>query len=55
MLDLKKNTLNFGYRINFEYKGMLTHSFDRFYTVTKFIFLSVNDLKFLPIDFNEQY
>ena len=33
---------------------MLAHFFDRFYVVTKFTLPSVNDLKFLPIDFNEQ-
>ena len=32
---------------------MLVHSIDRFYVVTKFILPSVNDLKFLPIDFDE--
>ena len=31
---------------------MLGHSFDRFYVVTKFILPSVNDLNFLPIDFD---
>ena len=33
---------------------MLTHSFDRLYVVTKFILLSVTDLNFSPIDFNEK-
>ena len=36
MPELKKNVLNFGYSTNFKYEGMLTHSFDRFYVVTKF-------------------
>ena len=31
MPELKRNILNFGYRINFKYEGMLAHSFDRFY------------------------
>ena len=53
MPELKKNILNFGYRINFKYKGMLVHSFDRFYVVTKFILPSVNDLKFSAINFDE--
>ena len=53
MPELKKNILNFGYGINFKYEGMLAHSFDRFYVVTKFILHTINDLKFLPIDFNE--
>ena len=34
--ELKKNILNFGYGINYKYEGMLVHSFDRFYVVTKF-------------------
>ena len=36
MPELKKNILNFGYGANFKYEGMLSHSFDRFYVVTKF-------------------
>ena len=35
MLELKKNILNFGYGANFKYEGMLTHSFDRFYVVSR--------------------
>ena len=50
MLELKRNILNFGYRINFKYEGMLAHSFDRFYVVTKFILPSINDLKFSLVD-----
>ena len=46
MPELKRNILNFGYRINFKYEGMLSHSFDRFYVVTKFILPTVSDLKF---------
>ena len=54
MPELKRNILNFGYGINFKYKGMLSHSFDRLYVVTKFILPTVNDLKFLPIDFHSE-
>ena len=36
MLELKKNILKFAYGINYKYEGMLSHSFDRFYVVTKF-------------------
>ena len=54
MSELKKNILNFGYGINFNYKGMLAHSFDRFYLVTKFILPLVSNLEFSPIDFNEK-
>ena len=45
-LELKKNILNFGYGINYKYEGMLAHSFDRFYVVTKFILPSIRDLNF---------
>ena len=34
---------------------MLAHSFSRFYVVTKFIWPSVNDLKFLPIDLVKEF
>ena len=54
-LNSKRNILNFGYSINFKYEGMLEHSFDRFYVVTKFILPSVNDLKFSPIDFDSEH
>ena len=37
MPELKKNILNSGYGINFKYEGILAHSFDRFYVVTRFI------------------
>ena len=44
MPELKRNILNFGYRINFKYEGTLSHSFDRFYVETKFILTTVNNL-----------
>ena len=44
--ELKKNILNFGYSINYKYEGMLMHSFDRFYLVTKFILPFIGDLNF---------
>ena len=44
--ELKKNILNIGYRINYKYEGMLAHSFDRFYVITKFILPSIGELKF---------
>ena len=31
---------------------MLSHSFDSFYVVTKFILRNIEDLKFLPIEFD---
>ena len=54
MPELKRNILNFGYRINLKYEKMLSHSFDRFYVVTKFILPTINDLKFSPIAFDSQ-
>ena len=35
MSELKCNVLRFGYGVNFRHEGMLLHSFDRFYLVTK--------------------
>ena len=35
MPELKHNILIFEYGVNFRYEGMLSHSFDRFYGVTK--------------------
>ena len=49
---LKRNILNFGYRINYKYEGMLVHSFDRFYVVTKFILPSIGDLKFSNLNYD---
>ena len=49
---LKKNILNFGYGINYKYEGMLTHSFDKFYVVTKFILPSIGDLKFSNLNYD---
>ena len=42
--------MNFSYGINFKYEGMLVHSFDRFYVVTKFILPSIRDLKFSKLN-----
>ena len=54
MPELKRNILNFGYKINFKYEGMLSHSFDRFYVVTKFILPTSEDPKLSPIDFHSE-
>ena len=43
---------NFGYGINYKYEGMLAHSFDRFYVLTKFMLPMIGDLKFLKLDFD---
>ena len=50
--ELKKNILSFGYSINFKYEGMLTHSFDKFYVVTKFILPSIEDLNFSTLNYD---
>ena len=52
MPELKKNVLNFGYGTNFQYKGMLIHSFDRFYVVTKFEMPKIEDLKLTTFTFD---
>ena len=50
--ELKRNILNFGYGINYKYEGMLAHSFDRFYVVTKFMLPMTGDSKFSKLDFD---
>ena len=52
MPELRKNVLNFGYGTNFKYKGMLPHSFDRFYVVTKFEMPKIEDLKLTTFTFD---
>ena len=50
--EIQKNILKFGYSINYKYEGMLAHSFDRFYIVTKFILPSMGDIKFSNLHFD---
>ena len=50
--ELQKNILKFGYGINYKYEGMLVHSFDRFYLVTKFMLPSTGDMKFSRLNFD---
>ena len=45
--------LKFGCGINYKYEGMLAHSFNRFYVVTKFI-LPMMDLKLSPIKYDKE-
>ena len=52
MPELKKNILNFGYGVNFKYEGMLSHSFDRFYIVTKFELPKTKGLKLAMFGFD---
>ena len=51
-LELQKNILKFGYDINYKYEGMLAHSFDRFYIITKFMLPSMGDIKFSNLNFD---
>ena len=55
MPELKRNILNFGYGVNFKYKGMLSHSFDRFYIVTKFELPKTKDLRLATFKFDFAY
>ena len=52
MPELKRNILNFGYGVNFKYEGMLSHSFDRFYIVTKFELSKTKDLRLATFKFD---
>ena len=54
MPELKCNVLRFGYGVNFRYEGMLSHSFDRFYMVTKIEIPKVLDLNLtlFQLDYN---
>ena len=52
MPKLKRNILNFGYRVNFKYEGMLSHSFDRFHSATKFELPKMKDLKLATFKFD---
>ena len=51
-LELKRNNLKFGYRINYKYEGMFAHSFNKFYVVTNFILPSIKDLKFSKLNYD---
>ena len=50
--ELQRNLLKFGYGINYKYEGMLMHSFDRFFKVTKFILPSIEDIKFSRLKYD---
>ena len=52
MPELKKNVLNFGYGANFKYEGILMHSFDKFYVVTKYEIPKVEHLQFTTFTFD---
>ena len=52
MPELKHNVLRFGYGVNFRYEGMLSHSFARFYIVTKIEIPKVSDLNLTMFQFD---
>ena len=52
--DLPNNALKFRYGINYKYMGKVSHSFDRFYIVTKFELPKVEDLKFDDIPYDAE-
>ena len=52
MSELKHNVLRFGYGVNFRYEGMLVHSFDRFYVVTRIAIPKVSDLNLTLFQFD---
>ena len=52
MPELKHYALRFGYGVNFRYEGMLAHSFDRFYVVTKIEIPKVLDLNLMVFQFD---
>ena len=49
---IKKNVLRFRYGVNFRYEGMLAHSFDRFYVVTRIEIPKVSDLNLTVFQFD---
>ena len=53
-IELPNNILKFGYGINYKYVGKISHSFDRFYVVTKFKLPKVEDLQFDDIPYDAE-
>ena len=51
-MELKRNVLEFGYGINYKNEGTLSHSFDRFYVVSKNELPKVEDLKLATISYD---
>ena len=52
MPELKQNVLRFGYGVNFRYEGMLAHSFDIFYVVTRIEIPKVLNLNLTVFQFD---
>ena len=53
-VELPNNVLKFGYGINYKYIAKVSHSFDRFYVVTKFELPKIEDLQFDDIPCNAE-
>ena len=51
--ELQNNILKFGYGTSDKYTGTISHSFDRFYVVTKFELPRVQDLQFTTIPYDK--
>ena len=51
-MELRRNVLKLGFGINYKYEGTLSHSFDRFYVVTKYELPKIEDLKFMTISYD---
>ena len=49
---VKKKYFKFSYGVNFKYEGMLSHSFDRFYIVTKFELPKIKGLRLATFKFD---
>ena len=47
--------MKFGYSIDYKYVGTISHSFDRFYVVTKFESPKGQDLQFMTIPYDKGY
>ena len=47
-----RNVLYFRYGVNYKYEGMLSHSFDRFYVVTRFEIPEIKDLRLPTFSFD---
>ena len=52
--ELPNNVLKFGYGINYKYMGKVSHSFDRFYIVTKVELPKVENLQFDDIPYDAE-
>ena len=52
--ELPNNILKFGYGINYKHVGKVSHSFDRFYVVTKFELPKQEDLQFDDIPYDAE-